>query len=223
MYGVGVTSQTDNRDQWNARQQSQASAFDQIGGQYDLVFPHKEGQKRIIELLLQRLPEAARVLDLGCGTGLPTARILAKQGHQVTGVDLSPVMVELASRNVPEATFLCQDFSSIDSSFGEFDAVIGFFSLLMLPRKVIRQVLANVREMLSPSGCLALGMVEADLDDVPIPFLGCPVLVSGWPAEQLREELQLAGFSIKAEATYSYEPAAPGVPPETQLYLLATP
>jgi len=40
---------------------------------------------------------AAAVLDVGCGTG-SLALLLAEQGHRVTGVDLSPVMVERARR-----------------------------------------------------------------------------------------------------------------------------
>lgn len=39
------------------------------------------------------------VLDLGCGTG-SLSLLLAQRGHRVTGVDLSPNMVELARRKV---------------------------------------------------------------------------------------------------------------------------
>jgi 2-polyprenyl-3-methyl-5-hydroxy-6-metoxy-1,4-benzoquinol methylase len=43
--------------------------------------------------LRDRLPAAARVLDLGCGCGIPVAKALADAGHDVTGVDLSEVHV----------------------------------------------------------------------------------------------------------------------------------
>lgn len=56
----------------------QAEAFDAIGGRYDEAFPHKDGQVEATDWLVGALPAGARVLDLGCGTGLPTARRLAE-------------------------------------------------------------------------------------------------------------------------------------------------
>jgi len=44
--------------------------------------------------------ERARVLDLGCGNGVPVAKALAVGGHDVTGVDLSAVQVERAPRRL---------------------------------------------------------------------------------------------------------------------------
>jgi methylase of polypeptide subunit release factors len=78
--------------------------------------------------LLNQLPSAARVLDIGCGTGIPTARQLVAAGCEVTGLDISPVMLDLARRNVPEATYLHRDAVDIDSSLGRFDAAQWPFS-----------------------------------------------------------------------------------------------
>ena len=64
-----MTADSSAPDNWEHRQQAQAAAFDQIGARYDEVFPHKDGQRHIVEMLLTRLPAAARVLDVGCGTG----------------------------------------------------------------------------------------------------------------------------------------------------------
>ena len=199
----------------------QAAAFDAIGSRYDEAFPHKDGQRRAVEQLLTLLPRPARVLDAGCGTGQPTARQLVDAGCEVTGIDVSPVMLELARGNVPEATLLQRDVLSIDASLGRFDAAVSFFTLLMLPRDQIRRALARLREVLVPSGWLALGMVEADLDDVEISFLGQPVRVSGWLRDQLRQVVTEAGFSVETEDVREYAPAAPTAPPEVQLFLLA--
>ena len=203
------------------RQQEQAAGFDAIGSRYDDVFPHKDGQVKAVEQLLTRLPSGARVLDIGCGTGIPTAQQLVAAGCEVTGIDISLVMLDLARRNVPEATYLQRDAVDVDTSLGRFDAVVAFFSLLMLPRREIVTTLERIGELMTPAGWLALGMVEADLDDVELPFLGLPLRVSGWPREQLRTVVEAAGFEVHAEDVHVYDPPAPDAPPEIQMFLLA--
>lgn len=206
---------------WQERQQAQAAVFDQIGARYDDVFPHKDGQRQIVEELLKRLPAAARVLDVGCGTGLPTAAQLVAAGCQVTGLDISEVMIEHARANVPEATFLLRDASAIDAGLGQFDAAVAFFSLLMLPRAHVTRTLAQLREIIAPGGWLAVAMVEADLDDTALPFLTQQVRLTGWPREQLRQVILDAGYAVETEDARTYAPAAPEAPEETQLFLLA--
>ena len=53
------------------------------------------------------------MLDLGCGTGLPTARQLTDAGLRVTGVDLSAGMLALARANVPDAEFVQADLADL--------------------------------------------------------------------------------------------------------------
>ncbi|MDI3403635.1 class I SAM-dependent DNA methyltransferase [Streptomyces cavernicola] len=201
----------------------QAEAFDAIGARYDDAFPHKEGQLAAGEWLAKTLPPGSRVLDVGCGTGLPTARQLVDAGHTVVGVDLSRTMLDLARRHVPEGEFHQRDIAALRSEgpdgLGEFDGVTCFFTLLMLPRAEIPHALATLRSLLRPGGLLSLSMVEADLDDTAIPFLGETIRVSGFRQDALRQVVRAAGLDIAGEDSYAYEPSGPGAPPEHQLFL----
>ncbi|MET9898870.1 class I SAM-dependent methyltransferase [Streptomyces sp. NPDC006446] len=201
----------------------QAEAFDAIGDRYDEAFPHKEGQVAAGEWLIGSLPEGSRVLDLGCGTGVPTARQMTDAGFEVVGVDLSGGMVKLASEYVPDATFHRLDLADLrpggPRDLGRFDAVAAFFSLLMLPRAEIPLALRTVRHLLAPEGLFVLSMVEADVDDFSIPFLGNTIRVSGYLREDLHKVIEAAGFEIVKETSYTYAPAVADVPPEEQVFL----
>ncbi|MCX5337602.1 class I SAM-dependent methyltransferase [Streptomyces sp. NBC_00140] len=201
----------------------QAEAFDAIGDRYDEAFPHKEGQVASAEWLIRSLPARSRVLDLGCGTGIPTARQLAQGGLDVVGVDLSDRMVTLAQQQVPTGTFHRADIADLrpdgPRDLGRFDAVAAFFSLLMLPRAEIPLAVRTIHHLLVPGGLFALSMVEADVDDFSIPFIGSTIRVSGYLRDELREVVEAEGFEIAEESSFSYAPASVDVPPEVQIFL----
>lgn len=201
------------------RQAAQAAAFDAIGERYDEAFPHKAGQLTAGAWLASQLSPGARVLDVGCGTGVPTARDLCAAGMAVTGVDISPAMLALARANVPEAEFHHRDALAVDASLGPFDGAVAFFSLLMLPRAEIPAALTQLADRLPPGAPFALGMVEADLDDVPIPFLGNLLHVTGYPRDELRAVVEANGFEVRELHEVSDEPTGPDRPREVQLFL----
>ncbi|RAJ71599.1 2-polyprenyl-3-methyl-5-hydroxy-6-metoxy-1,4-benzoquinol methylase [Streptomyces sp. Amel2xB2] len=198
----------------------QAAAFDSIGDRYDEAFPHKEGQIASGAWLAEQLPAGAHVLDLGCGTGLPTARQLAEAGHRVTGIDLSGAMVKLAEENVPDGEFRRMDIYEVERyDLGPFDGVAAFFSLLMLPRAEIPYALRMLHQQLREGAPMAMSMVEADVDDFSLPFLGNTIRVSGYLRDELRQVVRDAGFEICGEDSYAYAPASTDVPPEIQIFL----
>ncbi|HEX6468987.1 MAG TPA: class I SAM-dependent methyltransferase [Streptosporangiaceae bacterium] len=204
------------------RQAARALAVDHIDDAYGAAFPHKEGQLAAGEWLIERLRPGARVLDVGCGTGVPTARQLADAGCDVTGIDVSEGMLELARREVPKATFLRLDVSDVPDecpSRRGFDAIVAFFSLLMLPRMEIPVTLRRVHDLLEPGGYFLLGMLEAELDDVPVGDLDRALRVTGYPGAELRALVGAAGFEVLDLRHLSYAPVDPEMPPEVQLFL----
>ena len=72
------------------------------------------------------LPGPGRAtLDLGCGEGR-FSRELAAAGHRVTGVDVSPDLVELAQAADPTGTYLVADAKSLPFAEATFDLVVAF-------------------------------------------------------------------------------------------------
>jgi SAM-dependent methyltransferase len=196
-------------------------AFDQIGKRYDESFVERDAQLAEGAWLLEQLGRPARVLDLGCGSGLPTAKQLIDAGVEVVGIDESKVMLDLAETQAPGGRYLHRDLRDLADlgDLGEFDAAVAFFSLIMLPKADIPPLLRGVRELLRGPRLLQVAMVLGDFDQFPISFLGVPAEVSAYPPDELRQVVADAGF----EVTELREVAAEAEPNriEVQLYLRA--
>jgi len=193
-------------------------AFDQLAELYQGEHSHNPFQAALIDRIDALVPATAPILDLGCGTGVPTARLLTASGRRVVGVDISEGMLRLAREQVPAAEFVHADVRDLPADFGTFGAVTAFFSLLMLSRAEIEKTLAAITGWLEPGGWFALGMVDMDADSLPLEFLGVPVKVTGYPQDQLAAKLTEAGFRVESIETVQFTPA--GTPPESQIFAL---
>jgi 2-polyprenyl-3-methyl-5-hydroxy-6-metoxy-1,4-benzoquinol methylase len=104
--------------------------------------------------LQERLPASSRVLDLGCGCGVPVARSLANAGHLVTGVDISEVQIERARRLVPAGTFIRADATELHLPPASFDAVVCLYTLIHVPLTEQPRLIKRIATWLRPGGWL---------------------------------------------------------------------
>ncbi|MFD9023228.1 class I SAM-dependent methyltransferase [Streptomyces parvulus] len=95
------------------------------------------------------------LLDLGCGTG-SLSLLASEQGHRVTGVDLSPAMVERARAKLAgrDAVFLAGDAAAPPVGEQRFDTVLVRHVLWTLPDP--GRALRHWRQLLRPGGRLVL-------------------------------------------------------------------
>ncbi|MEU8618300.1 class I SAM-dependent methyltransferase [Streptomyces sp. NPDC048623] len=201
---------------------SAAELFDGLGADYEKAFGQVPEQLAAVEWLDARLPRGARVLDVGSGTGRPVAELLARAGHEVTGIDVSGAMVELARRQVPEARFEQCDVRDFDAPQGGFDAVCSFFPLLMMSRAGAVGALHRMAGWLKPGGLLVGATVPADVEDVEIVFMGHRARVSSFSAEEyVRLLCEDCGLEILHQAVSEFRPAGPSAAPEEHLFCYA--
>jgi SAM-dependent methyltransferase len=110
------------------------------------------------------LPPGGRVLDLGCGAGLPAARLLVAAGFEVVGVDFSAVQIERARALVPKASFVQADLTAWDAEPASFDAVVSFYALIHVPLADQRALFPRIRPLAASGRLLARDRRASALD-----------------------------------------------------------
>ncbi|MGQ4649434.1 methyltransferase domain-containing protein [Lyngbya aestuarii] len=115
------------------------------------------GEEQFRQLPWQGLTvgKETKVLDLCCGSGQAT-QFLVKLSHDVTGLDVSPVSLQRAQRNVPQANYveaLAQEIPFPDS---QFDLVHTSVALHEMKPSELKRIVEEVYRVLKPEGIWTL-------------------------------------------------------------------
>jgi SAM-dependent methyltransferase len=111
--------------------------------------------------LLPLLPPSTScsILELGCGAGVPCTQILAQNSWSLVAVDISSTQLELARENVKvgeggkeTVEFVNSDMHALSFPDEKFDAVVGFYSIIHLPRDEQVLLMAKIGKWLKPGG-----------------------------------------------------------------------
>jgi cyclopropane fatty-acyl-phospholipid synthase-like methyltransferase len=151
-------------------------------------------RERLIAALVSRLPERARVLDLGCGAGA-LARVLAER-FEVVGVDLSQEQLALAREAVPRASFFEADFTTLELDEASVDAVCALYSITHVPREEHAALFERIARWLRPGGLFLASLSGRGSEDWTGEWLGVEMFFSGHDAETNRRLLREAGFEL---------------------------
>ena len=83
----------------------------------------------------------AKILDLGCGTGLSSLEFF-KRGYQVTGIDITPGMI-IQAKKLPYEKLICQDLEiplKVNNDYYDAVVLIGVMEFIKKPLKLFQQV-----------------------------------------------------------------------------------
>ncbi len=176
-----------------------AAGYDEVAERYLAWSPGRPSgaRLRILELADAMIPRGTDVLELGCGAGVPMTARLA-EGRRVTGVDGSATQLALARRNVPSATFLQADITTLARPLASVDAVTAFYVLTHVPREELAPLLSRIRGWLRPGGIFIASFgVEDDAGTIEPDWLGVPMYFSHFSARVNRRLVRAAGFTIE--------------------------
>ena len=115
-------------------------------------------EDRAIALAASALGGRRRILELGCGPGRALEHLAGQLPYaSLTGVDLSPYMLERARGRTPAGVRL-EHANTLALPFadGAFDAVLAMHHLGHVPRKAIGRAWRETLRVLDPRGVLVL-------------------------------------------------------------------
>ncbi|MFE7745683.1 class I SAM-dependent DNA methyltransferase [Nocardia sp. NPDC057455] len=141
---------------------------------------------------LARTADPGLVAELGCGPGPVTAH-LRNLGLDVFGVDLSPVMIELARETYPELRFEVGSMDALNLGDGELRGIVSWYSVIHAPPQVIGTYFAEFHRVLAPGGHLLLAFFESEGEPVTV-FDHKVTAAYRWPIDDLARLARDAGF-----------------------------
>jgi ubiquinone/menaquinone biosynthesis C-methylase UbiE len=182
-------------------------SYDAVAEVYNTwTVPHSASRLKYLGQLLQLLPRSQdaqiSVLELGCGAGVPvTEKLLADPRISVTANDLSSTQISMAKSalGTERVDWIEGDMMALEFPNESFDAVLGFYSVIHLPRDEQLVLVQRITAWLKPGGLMLVNFASEDketvvmekwLDDKGWMFW------SGWGADAMIKKVGEAGLDI---------------------------
>ncbi|MGH4119517.1 class I SAM-dependent methyltransferase [Clostridium sp.] len=122
------------------------------------------GYKEVLNYVYNqvRIKEDANVLDIGIGTGILSTQ-LYNNGYNITGIDFSSNMIDIAKQKMPQATLINQDFSRglpDEIKNRRFDFIISTYAIHHLTDNEKINFIKALFPLLNKKGMILLGDVS---------------------------------------------------------------
>ncbi|MEZ3114795.1 class I SAM-dependent methyltransferase [Halobaculum sp. MBLA0147] len=161
-------------------------------------------ERTVVESVVDGLPPESRVLDAGCGDGVPGLAAAVEHGTAY-GVDISAGQLALASERVPSAGLARGDLRSLPITTDAVDCVVALHSLIHVPLEDHQTVIDEFARVLRPGGTLVCTEGHTEWVGENPDWLDTGVEMA-WEiagTETTIEQLESAGFSV--EETWASE------------------
>jgi ubiquinone/menaquinone biosynthesis C-methylase UbiE len=191
----------------NNPEQIVAKGYDEMAGDYGSWTLRHERSDRVkyTQLLLDNVPDGSELLELGCGPGDPTTKLLS-QHYKVTANDISESCLQLAKQNAPTANFIRADMTELRFDPGSFDAVVAYYAFHHVPRDRYEPLINDIARWLRPGGIFMAALYPYDVEHlVTENWHGSTMYWSSFDEEKTLELITNPGFEIIAQSKESEE------------------
>ena len=172
-------------------------AYDQIADWYlSWVESQASPREKYTEQVLKNALSNPRILELGCGAGIPITRMLVDRGADVTANDISSKQVSMAKVRCPQAKFIAGDMTALSFEPASFDGAVSFYAIFHLPRAEQKGMLEKIHGWLRPGALFAFNLATMDREEIHGEFLGHGMFWSSYGVDDSKAMLKDAGFEL---------------------------
>jgi len=178
-----------------------AAGYDKVGDAYFEYYRSDQYEvvTRYEKLFIDSVRAGGKVLELGCGNGLPMTAKLAKK-FEVTAVDLSAGQIDRARLNVSGPKFIQADMTTLEFPANIFDGIAAFYSIIHVPRERHAVLFESIYSWLNPGGLFVATLNSRDEpNQIQDDWFGAPMYWSGFDADTYRQMIAEAGFEIESD------------------------
>ncbi|WP_030252900.1 class I SAM-dependent DNA methyltransferase [Streptomyces violens] len=202
-------------DRWLA---DTRSSYDTVAADYADQVPEVLAGQPYLRAALALFADLVRgtgggpVADVGCGPGHVTAH-LRELGVDVFGIDLSPVMIDVARRDHPGLRFEVGSMTDLELADASAAGLLAFWSLIHVPDDAVPTVFGHFHRVLRPGGPLLLGFHVGDETRLKTQGYGghpMHVHVHHRRPDQLAARLRDSGFTVEAQMLLDLDERVPG-------------
>lgn len=174
-----------------------ADTYEQNRGLFDM--------SEVIDDFFRRLPgQPGRLLDLGCGAGEPFPAYFIARGWQVTGIDFSSRMLELAHRYQPDMETILADICDVEFPDETIDAITAIYCLFHIEHEKHGDIFQKIFRFLKPGGKSLFTYATKEYTGAEIfngykEFMGEKLFYSHTTPGNLSSVLKSIGFTIESE------------------------
>ncbi|MFJ7499389.1 class I SAM-dependent DNA methyltransferase [Serratia grimesii] len=147
-----------------------------------------------LDRFLSLVPVTGKLLDIGCGNGMPIAAYFSQRGFDVMGIDSSQSMIDACQKKFPHQQWRVIDMRTLALN-DMFDGLIAWDSFFHLPRNDQRQMFKIFAAHAKSKAALMFTSGTSDGEAIG-EFQGEPLYHSSLSPTEYQQLLHESGFDV---------------------------
>lgn len=190
-----VTVDKQKAEDDNKKNDDQGKRYDNIAQGFADMRDSFYREQKYLDLFIERLKPNSSVLDVGCGSGFPIASYLIEKGLEVTGIDSSKKLLDIAKVKCPDMKQILGDVRRVSLS-QQYDGIIEWWCLFHLPKDDQRKMIERFADWLKPGGILEFTTGDSAYADTSSAMLNQELDFYSLDPIEYEKCLNKAGFKV---------------------------